>query len=176
MFFACPVRGEKNDIKKYNKRCCAYYTIGVCPKSSGQNERPRRRRGRFCDCGHRYQKEQSVKGRKDRHIAAIRLRADSNPLRGLGASRRRRGRLEIGIASTKKSTPHRGALLGAGDRTRTGTRLPARDFKSLVSTIPPHRRARILYHSREKVSRKKGAALPLPCAAWISLQRPRRLP
>ena len=30
-------------------------------------------------------------------------------------------------------------FFGAGDRTRTGTRLPARDFKSLVSTIPPHR-------------------------------------
>ena len=30
-------------------------------------------------------------------------------------------------------------LFGAGDRTRTGTPLPARDFKSLVSTIPPHR-------------------------------------
>ena len=28
---------------------------------------------------------------------------------------------------------------GAGDRTRTGTLLPARDFKSLVSAIPPHR-------------------------------------
>ena len=30
---------------------------------------------------------------------------------------------------------------GAGDRTRTGTQKPARDFKSLVSTIPPHRQA-----------------------------------
>ena len=29
---------------------------------------------------------------------------------------------------------------GAGDRTRTGTLSPAGDFKSPVSTIPPHRR------------------------------------
>ena len=29
-------------------------------------------------------------------------------------------------------------LLGAGGRTRTGTELPPRDFKSLASTIPPH--------------------------------------
>ena len=38
---------------------------------------------------------------------------------------------------------------GAGDRTRTGTLLPTRDFKSLVSTIPPHRRIEhfyIIYH------------------------------
>ena len=28
----------------------------------------------------------------------------------------------------------------AGNRTRTGTMFPSRDFKSLVSTIPPHRR------------------------------------
>ena len=31
---------------------------------------------------------------------------------------------------------------GAGDRTRTGTGLLPRDFKSLVSTIPPHRHFR----------------------------------
>ena len=31
------------------------------------------------------------------------------------------------------------SLFGAGDRARTGTLLPARDFKSLVSAIPPHR-------------------------------------
>ena len=32
---------------------------------------------------------------------------------------------------------------GAGDRTRTGTGLLPRDFKSLVSTIPPHRQVPI---------------------------------
>ena len=37
---------------------------------------------------------------------------------------------------------------GAGDRTRTGILLPARDFKSLVSTISPHRQVYItIYHS-----------------------------
>ena len=48
---------------------------------------------------------------------------------------------EVGIIGTKKEASKRMPLFsGAGDRTRTGTRLPARDFKSLVSTIPPHRR------------------------------------
>ena len=43
--------------------------------------------------------------------------------------------------SRKKSQcPQRASrFFGAGDRTRTGTQKPARDFKSLVSTIPPHR-------------------------------------
>ncbi len=42
------------------------------------------------------------------------------------------------------TAPHRDiyfvSLDGAGDRTRTGTLSPAGDFKSPVSTIPPHRR------------------------------------
>ena len=49
----------------------------------------------------------------------------------------------------KSAAPARGAAdFGAGDRTRTGTLLPTRDFKSLVSTIPPHRRINtiIIYH------------------------------
>ena len=45
-----------------------------------------------------------------------------------------------GSSVPKEAPPDGGASFGAGDRTRTGTRLPARDFKSLVSTIPPHRR------------------------------------
>ena len=53
-------------------------------------------------------------------------------------------------------------LFGAGGPIRTGTALRPGDFKSPVSTIPPHRRAQILYHSPRCVSRKKGAALPLP--------------
>ena len=43
---------------------------------------------------------------------------------------------------------------GAGDRTRTGTALLPGDFKSPVSTIPPHRRIRhkLEYHNPRKVS------------------------
>ena len=68
--------------------------------------------------------------------------------------------------------------VGAGDRTRTGTVLLPGDFKSPVSTIPPHRRilARIripyLLHSVNPFSKflfgiceisfdKKGESLPL---------------
>ena len=43
--------------------------------------------------------------------------------------------------NTKSGTPRKGCpAFGAGDPTRTGTVLRPRDFKSLVSTIPPHRR------------------------------------
>ena len=44
--------------------------------------------------------------------------------------------------------------VGAGDRTRTGTVLLPGDFKSPVSTIPPHRRIRHLleYHTARPVS------------------------
>lgn len=46
---------------------------------------------------------------------------------------------------------------GAGNRTRTGTLKPARDFKSLVSTIPPHRQM-YLYSSTEKRVRQEKEA------------------
>ena len=53
-------------------------------------------------------------------------------------------------------------MFGAGNRTRTGTLLPARDFKSLVSTIPPHRRILcLLYHVLWKVS-SGGAVFAVP--------------
>ena len=35
-------------------------------------------------------------------------------------------------------------FFGAGDRTRTGTALRPRDFKSLVSTIPPHQQVSVI--------------------------------
>ena len=47
--------------------------------------------------------------------------------------------------------------IGAGGPTRTGTQLPARDFKSLVSTIPPRRQILSLFNlapSGEAVKRK----------------------
>ena len=40
--------------------------------------------------------------------------------------------------STKLSLSIDGVLYGAGGRTRTGTAVKPRDFKSLVSAIPPH--------------------------------------
>ena len=45
--------------------------------------------------------------------------------------------------------------VGAGDRTRTGTVLLPGDFKSPVSTIPPHRRisAGIIVHTQAAKSR-----------------------
>ena len=50
----------------------------------------------------------------------------------------------------------RGIWYGAGDRARTGTLLPARDFKSLVSAIPPHRHifAQLFYHQFGGASRR----------------------
>ena len=45
----------------------------------------------------------------------------------------------IGEAPEKGKSEQDFPFPGAGGPTRTGTRLPARDFKSLVSTIPPHR-------------------------------------
>ena len=62
----------------------------------------------------------------------------------------------------KSAAPARGAAdFGAGDRTRTGTLLPTRDFKSLVSTIPPHRRINtiIIYHlsgTKSRTTDKRG--------------------
>ena len=70
-------------------------------------------------------------------------------------------------------------LSGAGDRTRTGTRLPARDFKSLVSTIPPHRPVDSHNVSSWKDGVKKGVpqktALPF-LHELFSLPQQRRLP
>ena len=52
----------------------------------------------------------------------------------------------------QKGTPFRGRLSGAGGRTRTGTGLLPGDFKSPVSTVPPHRRALIIYHGSQDSS------------------------
>ena len=52
-------------------------------------------------------------------------------------------------AAPERGHPKGCPLSGAGGRTRTDTLLPTRDFKSLVSTIPPHRRisfASLIYH------------------------------
>ena len=57
--------------------------------------------------------------------------------------------------ATNCSTPrYRICTGGAGDRTRTGTAFLPGDFKSPVSTIPPHRRIRqyLDYHIRPSMS------------------------
>ena len=51
----------------------------------------------------------------------------------------RRERIARPQAAPNKSTPYGVLLFGAADETRTRTLLPARDFKSLVSAIPPQR-------------------------------------
>ena len=82
---------------------------------------------------------------------------DSNPLRGLGGVaavagiRLRRTGPRMGRRH-QKGTPFRGRLFGAGGRTRTGTGLLPEDFKSPVSTVPPHRRVLIIYHGRQDSS------------------------
>ena len=60
----------------------------------------------------------------------------------------------VGPPELKTAPPGGGAVFSAGDRTRTGTRLPARDFKSLVSTIPPHR------HGSNTISRRGKGVKP----------------
>ena len=60
------------------------------------------------------------------------------PLRTIRNPRRRSGRRRTS-GDRQKTRPKRVRFFGAGNRTRTGTLKPARDFKSLVSTIPPHR-------------------------------------
>ena len=60
-------------------------------------------------------------------------------------------------------------LFGAGGPIRTGTASRPGDFKSPVSTIPPHRHAQILYHSPRRVSREKGPAQPLPSSCRQSV-------
>ena len=55
-----------------------------------------------------------------------------------GFERRKTFAVEMN-ALARASDIQRSFLSGAGDGTRTRTVLPPRDFKSLVSTIPPHR-------------------------------------
>ena len=63
---------------------------------------------------------------------------------------------------------------GAGDRTRTGTRLPARDFKSLVSTIPPHRRGALNVSRQGESVKENKAARTAPRAGESFGAAPKR--
>ena len=77
-----------------------------------------------------------------------------------------------GTAIPKESTPFGVLSFGAGDRTRTGTVLRPRDFKSLVSTIPPHRRGEIILSRREMHRQGTSLSVFLTPAEFRSVPNP----
>ena len=70
----------------------------------------------------------------------------------------------------QKKQPLWAAFFGAGDRTRTGTSKPTRDFKSLVSTIPPHRRVEC-YFTTDCRLRQAISALESGSRTWFPARR-----
>ena len=69
--------------------------------------------------------------------------------------------------------PKGGRHCGAGGRTRTGTGSLPGDFKSPVSTVPPHRRTDILYHELQFSSTKKDRRRSI-CLLCFKFSRSRR--